>query len=80
MTRITIDVDAETLDVLLAADLREARTLLKADLVNRQNGGGCGIFSIDREEDIKIISEHIEAFTTVLKYYTPGGMLKEDVE
>jgi hypothetical protein len=66
----SVELTDEFLDELIVGRLSESREILEEDLVNRKNGDALGIFSMDREEDIRKIKKMIKSLNRVIKYHS----------
>ena len=69
MKMVTVKLDYDTVDGIVVDQLIDTLENLKSDLENRKEGRGLAIFEHDKEEDVKIISEHVDAFKVVLSYF-----------
>lgn len=71
MHKVTVELDWDTVDNIIVAQLKDGLKSLQLDLENRKAGHGMAIFDKDRALDVAYMKEHIKAFETVIKYY--GG-------
>jgi hypothetical protein len=69
MTKVTVELDWDTVDGIVKKELLETRNLLREDLAKRKDGTGLAIFEKDKKKDIALMKDHIEAFETILRYY-----------
>lgn len=69
MKKVTVELDWDTVDGIVKQELASMRDNLANDLENRKNDQGMAIFEHDKDNDIKLIQEHINAMTMVLRYY-----------
>jgi len=69
MTKVTVELDWDTVDGIVKKELLSTRNLLKEDLQKRKDGTGMAIFEKDKKKDIALMKDHIEAFETILRYY-----------
>ena len=69
MSKVTVELDYETVDSIVKQELYNMRDCLKQDLAKRKNGTGMAIFETDKRTDIALMKDHIDAFNTILSYY-----------
>jgi hypothetical protein len=69
MAKVTVELDYDAVDDIVKQQLRSLRDYLKDDLERRKEDNGMAIFEIDKEADIILMKEHIEAFNVILRYY-----------
>ena len=73
MSKISVELDWETVDHIVVSQLRDTWESLKQDL-----GAGANIFVWgDQEADDIEIQKHIDALEVVLKWYTTPDQRKE---
>ena len=66
---VTVEIDIDAADKIVVANLSSMLELLENDYELRKEDRGMAIFEKDKDEDLKILKEHIKAFKTVIKYY-----------
>lgn len=71
--KITIELDWDTIDRITSSSMKSLVENLKDDLKKRKKGSGMAVFDTDKTKDIAMIQHHIDAFNTVLKYYSDGN-------
>ena len=72
MSKISVELDWETVDHIVVSQLRDTWESLKQDL-----GAGANIFVWgDQEADDAEIQKHIDALEVVLKWYTTPDQRK----
>jgi hypothetical protein len=69
MNKVMVELDYDAVDDIVKYQLRSLRDNLKDDLSRRKEDKGMAIFETDKEADIILMKEHIEAFNVVLRYY-----------
>ena len=69
MAKVMVELDWDAVDDIVKQQLRSLRDYLKDDLERRKEDNGMAIFETDKEADIILIKEHIEAFNVILRYY-----------
>jgi hypothetical protein len=69
MAKVTVELDYDAVDDIVKQQLRSLRDYLKDDLERRKEDNGMAIFETDKEADIILMKEHIEAFNLILRYY-----------
>jgi hypothetical protein len=69
MAKVTVELDYDAVDDIVKQQLRSLRDNLKDDLERRKEDNGMAIFETDKEADIILMKEHIEAFNLILRYY-----------
>ena len=69
MAKVTVELDYDAVDDIVKQQLCSLRDNLKDDLERRKEDNGMAIFEIDKEADIILMKEHIEAFNVILRYY-----------
>jgi hypothetical protein len=69
MAKVTVELDYDAVDDIVKQQLRILRDYLKDDLERRKEDNGMAIFETDKEADIILMKEHIEAFNLILRYY-----------
>ncbi len=69
MKKVMVELDYDAVDGIVTQELRSLRNNLKDDLKKRKKGTGMAIFETDKEADIILLKEHIEAFNLILCYY-----------
>jgi hypothetical protein len=69
MAKVTVELDYDAVDDIVKQQLRSLRDYLKDDLERRKEDNGMAIFETDKEADIILMKEHIEAFNVILRYY-----------
>jgi hypothetical protein len=74
MSKITVDLDSETLDNIIVEQLFESRSALLKDY-ERENAK---VFSLDPIEDRKQIRKMIRSFERVIEWYTVPGSVEFD--
>ena len=73
MSKITVELDWETVDNVVVGQLRDTRERLKADL-----GAGSWVFVWgDQEADDAEIQKHIDALELILKWYSTPEQLAD---
>lgn len=73
MSKLTVELDWETVDNIVVAQLRDTWESLKADL-----GAGKWVFVWgDQEADDAEIQRHIDALELLLKWYSTADEIKE---
>jgi hypothetical protein len=71
MSKITVELDWETVDSVVVGQLRDTWESLKADL-----GAGSNVFVWgDQEADDAAIQKHIDALELILKWYSTPEQL-----
>jgi hypothetical protein len=73
MAKVTVELDYDAVDDIVKQQLRSLRDYLKDDLERRKEDNGMAIFETDKEADIILMKEHIEAFNVILRYYGEKG-------
>lgn len=68
-TKVTVELDYDTVDNLVKHELQMVRESLKRDLNRVADGTGWAIFDKDQAKDIALITEHIYALELILIYY-----------
>ena len=72
MSKVTVELEWEAVDSIIVQQVTQARDAMKMDLKNRKKKNSKNaIFHTDRNEDVKMIEQHIESFENVVKYF--GG-------
>ena len=66
---VTVEIDIDAADKITLSNLKEMLECLENDYELRKEDRGMAIFEKDKDEDLKILKEHIKAFKTVIKYY-----------
>jgi hypothetical protein len=69
MAKVTVELDYDAVDDIVKQQLCSLRDNLKDDLERRKEDNGMAIFETDKEADIILMKEHIEAFNLILRYY-----------
>lgn len=69
MKKVMVELDWDTVDNIVKQELLSGKDSLTQDLKKRKKGTGMAIFETDKEADIILIKEHIEAFNVILRYY-----------
>ena len=69
MNKVMVELDYDAVDDIVKQQLCSLRDNLKDDLERRKEDNGMAIFEIDKEADIILMKEHIEAFNLILRYY-----------
>jgi len=69
MAKVTVELDYDAVDDIVKQQLCSLRDNLKDDLERRKEDNGMAIFETDKEADIILMKEHIEAFNVILRYY-----------
>ena len=69
MSKVTVELDWDTVDGIVKQELLSMRENLTEDLRKRKAGEGVAIFEVNKKKDIAIIKDHIDAFNTILRYY-----------
>lgn len=72
MSKVTVELEWDTVDSIVVTQLKTILKDLNISLENRKSENpeiDSAIFSNDKSEDIAIIEEHINAVKTVLNYY-----------
>lgn len=70
MSKLTVELEGDTVDSIVVQGLKNQYNHLKEDLDRRLNDEETfGIFSNDKEEDIAEIQKHLDSIKTVLSYY-----------
>lgn len=73
MTKISVELDWDTIDNIVVGQLRETWESLKADL-----GANNHVFVwSDQEADDAEIQKHIDALEIILKWYSTPDQLKD---
>jgi hypothetical protein len=73
MSKVTVELDWETVDNVVVGQLRDTRERLKADL-----GAGSWVFVWgDQEADDAEIQKHIDALELILKWYSTPEQLAD---
>lgn len=73
MSKISVELDWETIDSIVVGQLRDTWQSLKADL-----GAGNHVFAWgDPEQDDELIQKHIDALELILKWYSTPEQLKD---
>lgn len=73
MSKISIEIDSEAIDNIVASQLRNTWELLKLDI-----GANNHVFVWgDQEADDAEIQKHIDALELLLKWYSTPDQLKE---
>ena len=67
--KVTVELDWDTVDNIVKQELASLKDNLEQDLKKRKKDTGMAIFETDKEADIILIKEHIEAFNVILRYY-----------
>lgn len=66
-----VDLEPEQVDSIIIQEMRYHIDSLERDYQTASSGGDyLGVFDNDPIQDALMISEHIEAFEKVLRYYT----------
>lgn len=73
MSKITVELDWETIDGIVVGQLRETWESLKEDLAN----AGYVFVWGDQEADDAQIQKHIDALELILKWYATPEQLKD---
>ena len=71
--KVTIELDWNTIDYITTCSMKGLVESLEADLELRKAGTGMAIFDTNKKKDIAEIQRNIDAFRTVLKYYSEGN-------
>jgi hypothetical protein len=74
MSKITVELDAEAIDQVIVDQLFDARSSLLKDY---ESGTG-RVFSLDTDEDRKLIRKTIKAFERVISWYSVPGSVEFD--
>ena len=69
MTKVTVELDWDTVDNIVVEQLKFHRNIIEEDLVKRKNGKTMARFDTNKRKDIAMMKEHIEAFNLILSYY-----------
>jgi hypothetical protein len=69
MRKVTVELDWDAVDSIVKQEMLSHRKNLKDDLERRKEDNGMAIFETDKEADIILMKEHIEAFNLILRYY-----------
>ncbi|NBO70607.1 MAG: hypothetical protein EBU66_07500 [Bacteroidetes bacterium] len=73
MSKITVELDWETVDSVVVSQLRDTWQSLKADL-----GANNHVFAWgDQEQDDELIQKHIDALELILKWYATPVQLED---
>jgi hypothetical protein len=73
MSKVTVELDLETVDTIVVDQLRDTWESLKADL-----GAGNHVFAWgDPEQDDELIQKHIDALELILKWYATPAQLED---
>lgn len=73
MTKISVELDWETVDNIVVGQLQHTRESLEADI-----GAGKNVFAWgDQEQDDAEIQKHINALELLLKWYATPAQLKD---
>lgn len=71
MKQLLINVEYEVFDKIIRDQLAEELEHMKSNLEFRKNDGAIiPIFEVDKEEDLRLIEKHIEAFELTLKWFS----------
>jgi predicted mannosyl-3-phosphoglycerate phosphatase (HAD superfamily) len=68
-TKVTVELDCDTVDNLVKNELQKVYESLKRDLDRVADGTSWAIFDKDQAKDIALITEHIYALELILIYY-----------
>jgi hypothetical protein len=68
-SKVTVELDCDTVDNLVKNELQKVYESLKGDLDRIADGTGYAIFDKDQTKDIALITEHIYALELILIYY-----------
>ena len=68
-TKVTVELDYDTVDNLVKNELQKVYESLKRDLDRVADGTSWAIFDKDQAKDIALITEHIYALELILIYY-----------
>jgi hypothetical protein len=68
-TKVTVELDCDTVDNLVKNELQKVYESLKRDLDRVADGTSWAIFDKDQTKDIALIMEHIYAVQLILAYY-----------
>jgi hypothetical protein len=74
MSKITVELDWETIDNIIVEQLFESRSALLKDYER----GTAKVFSLDPKEDRKQIRKMIKSFERVISWYTVPGSVEFD--
>ena len=66
---VFLDVRPQVVEQIVAQELARLHASLTTDLKDRKRGKKISIFDHDREVDMGMISAHLYAIETVLRYY-----------
>ena len=69
MKTVTMQVCPEQVELIMQTELRDMVQQLKADLKDRKAGKSMPFFHTNKQQDVKELQRHIEAFELVQKYY-----------
>ena len=72
-TKVTVELDYDTVDNLVKNELQKVHESLKRDLNRVADGTSWAIFDKDQAKDIALITEHIYALELILIYYGAWG-------
>jgi hypothetical protein len=68
---LEIKIDSDVCDAIVVQCITNVMENLKADLKLRKAGKHkLGVFSSDKQEDVEIMTDHINAMKIVLKYFS----------
>ena len=77
MSKITVELDWETIDNIIVEQLFESRSALLKDYER----GNAKVFSLDPKEDRKQIRKMIKSFERVISWYTvPGSVVFDELD
>lgn len=74
MSKITVELDSEAIDQVIVDQLFASRSSLLKDY---ESGTG-HVFSLDTDEDRKLIRKTIKAFERVISWYSVPGSVRFD--
>lgn len=69
MKKVTVELDWNTVDSIICAELQSTYESMKHDLINRSEGRGYALFNKDEDKDIAEIMEHLHCLAVVMKFY-----------
>jgi hypothetical protein len=73
LKELEITIDSDICDAIVVQCITKIIENLKADLKLRKAGKNkLGVFSSDKQEDIEIMTDHIDAMKLVIRYFTPA--------
>ena len=71
MSKVTVDLDWETVDNIVCTQIQEMKSDLEGYLIQVQNNKKGTVFDMNYKKDIKQIKKHIKACDRIYAYF--GG-------